>query len=198
VYFAPVLSTFERYTGEAKRAIFFARLEANHRDANSITPEHILAGLTWESDSTFAGVAPLKELTVALRAQMELPHLPSTSFPYLRDRDIPLNEGGKKALAYAVAEANRDWRYWIDCDHLLRGLLRFPNKAFDALEQAGINLSSVRSAANLRRRKHSSNPAPRWGYLKLAIERSRRLLVWLAVLALILAFVLLLRLRGPV
>jgi ATP-dependent Clp protease ATP-binding subunit ClpA len=171
-----VLSTFDRYTEEAKRAIFFARLEANHCDADSITPEHILAGLTWESDSTLAGVAPLKELTVALRAQMELPHLPSTSFRYLRDRATPLNEGGKKALAYAVAEANRDWQYWIDCDHLLRGLLRFPSRASDALGQAGINLSSVRSAANRCRRKHPSNPAPGWGYLKLAIDRSRRLL----------------------
>jgi len=117
-YFSPVLSTFDRYTDEAKRAIFFGRLEANHCDGDSITPDHILAGLMWESDSTLAGVASLKELTVELRAQMELPHLPSTSFRYLRDRATPLNEGGKKALAYAVAEANRDWRYWIDCDHL--------------------------------------------------------------------------------
>jgi len=149
VYFAAVLSIFERYTDAAKRAIYFARLEANHRDADSITPEHILAGLTWESDSTFAGIAPLKELTVTLRAQTELPHLPSTSFPYLRDRNIPLNDDGKITLAYAVEEVNRDRQYWIDCDHLLRGLLRFPNGACEALEQSGINLGSVRSAAKL-------------------------------------------------
>jgi hypothetical protein len=63
---------------------FLARLEAKHCDADSITPDHIPAGLTWESDSTLAGVAPLKELTVALRAQIELPHLPNTFFRYLR------------------------------------------------------------------------------------------------------------------
>ena len=43
VYFALVLSTFERYTDAAKRVIYFARLEANHRDADHITTEHILA-----------------------------------------------------------------------------------------------------------------------------------------------------------
>jgi ATP-dependent Clp protease ATP-binding subunit ClpA len=198
VYFAAVLSTFERYTDAAKRAIYFARLEANHRDVDSIMPEHILAGLTWESDSTFAGIAPLKELAVTLRAQMELPHLPSTSFPYLRDRNIPLNDGAKMTLAYAVEEANRDRQYWLDCNHLLRGLLRFRNRASDVLEQSAINLGSVRSAAKLRRREHPANPAPKWGYLMLAIDRSRPLLFWLVILIAILAIVLVVWLRGRV
>ncbi len=189
---------FERYTDAAKRAIFFARVEANHRNADCISPEYMLAGVIRETASTFADIAPLKELAVSLRAHMEMPHLPSTSLPYLRERDIPLDDGGKKVIAYAALEANRDRQYWIDCDHLLRGMLRFPNKASDALQQAGIALRSIRSAANLRRRNHPSAPAPRWGYAKIAIDRSRPWLVWLAVLVLILAFVLLLRLRGPV
>lgn len=177
-----MLSTFERYTDAAKRAIYFARLEANHRDADAITPEHILAGLTFESDSTLTGIAPLKELAVTLRAQMELPHLPSTSLPYLRDRDIPLTPDGKKVLAYAVMEADRGWDYWIDCGHLLRGLLRFPNVAYHILEETGINLSSVRSASKRRGRVHPTNPPPRWGYLRLGISRNRSLLAFLAFL----------------
>jgi ClpA/ClpB-like protein len=198
VYLAAVLSTFERYTDAAKRAIYFARLEANHRDADSITPEHILAGLTWERDSTFVGIAPLKELAVTLRARMGLPHLPSTSFPYLRDRNIPLTDGAKMTLAFAVEEANLDRQYWLDCDHLLRGLLRFRNDASDVLEQYAINLGSLRSAAKLHRREHPVKPAPKWGYFKLAIHRSRPLLVWLILLIAILVVVLLVRLRDPV
>ena len=197
VYFAPVLPTFERYTDKAKRAIYFARNEANHRDSESITPEHILAGLTWESESTFAGIAPLNDLTITLRAQMGLPHLPTTSFPYLRDREIALNDGGKMALAYAVEEANRDWQYWIDCEHLLRGLLRFANPAKGALEQAGISLGSVRSGSRLHRRSHPSRPTPKWGYLKLGMNRSRPVLVWLAFLGLFLTFLILVRLIAP-
>jgi hypothetical protein len=56
VYFALVLSTFDRYTDAAKRVIYFAHLEANHRDADHIGTEHILAGLSWESDSTLAEI----------------------------------------------------------------------------------------------------------------------------------------------
>lgn len=190
-------SIFERYTDAAKRAIFLARLEANHRDADAITPEHILVGLTWESESRFASIAPLKELAVTLRAHMEIPHLPSTSFPYLRDRDIPLNDSGKIALAYAVEEANRDREYWIDCDHLLRALLRFPNGACEALKSVGITLPAIRAAAKVSRQKYPSNQAPTWGYLKIALDRYR-LLVWSVALIAILAFFVFLRLRGAV
>jgi hypothetical protein len=198
VYFAGVLSTFVRYTDAAKRVIYFARLEANHRDADSITPEHILAGLTWESDSTLADIAPLKELTVNLRARTEIPHFPSTSFPYLRDRDIPLNDTGKITLAYAVQEANRDGQYWLDCHHLLRGLLRFSNGAAGALHEVGIDLKSVRAGAKLHRRRHPSMPVPKWGYLKLFIDRSGSLLIWLVLLLLALVIVLVVKIRGPV
>jgi len=177
-----VLSTFERYTDAAKRAIYFARLEANHQNADAIAPGHILAGLTWEADSALSGVAPLKELAVTLRAQMEIPHLPSTSLPYLRDRDIPLTQDGKKVLAYAVVEADRGWDYWINCDHLLRGLLRFPNVASHALEQVGINLGSVRSTSKSRSREHPPNPPPRFGYLKLGLSRNHYILTWLGFL----------------
>ena len=84
-------------------------------------------------------------------------------------------------LAYAVREANRDWQYRLDCHHLLRGLLRFPNWACEALRQVGIDLTSVRAAAKLHGRQHTSIPAPKWGYLKLAIDRSGPLAIWLAL-----------------
>ena len=193
-----MLSTFERFTDAAKRVIYFARVEANHGDADHITPAHTLAGLTWESDSTFAGIAPLKEFTVNLRAKTELPHLPSTSFPYLRERDIPLSDTSKMTLAYAVKEANRDWQYSLDCHHLLRGLLRFPNEASSALQQVGIDLKSVRAAAKLHERQHPLIPAPKWGFLKLVILRSGPLLIWLGLLLLGLAIVLLVKIRGSV
>lgn len=36
---------FERYTEEARRAIFFARYEAGCRGAGYIEPEHLLLGI---------------------------------------------------------------------------------------------------------------------------------------------------------
>lgn len=173
MYFARVLSTFARFTDAAKRAIYFALLEANHCDAAAITPEHILAGLTWESDSTLKGIAELKEIGSRLSAQMEFRLLPETSHTRLRDRTIPLSQDTKKVLAYAVMEADRGWGYWIDCDHLLLGIMRFPNGACHALEEAGISLAAVRSASKRRKQEHPASPPPKWGRLKLGISRIR-------------------------
>ena len=87
--------------------------ESNYFLLSKTAPVNLLkqhTNILFGSDSTLTGIAPVKELAVTLRAQMELPHLPSTSLPYLRDRDIPLTREGKKVLAYAVLEADRGWR----------------------------------------------------------------------------------------
>ena len=51
----------------------------------------------------------------------------------MRKADTPLDGDAKKAVAYAAKEADHDRQYWIDSDHLLRALLRFPNDAANAL-----------------------------------------------------------------
>ncbi|MGC2298393.1 MAG: Clp protease N-terminal domain-containing protein [Acidobacteriaceae bacterium] len=164
---------FERCTEAARRVIFYARIEANHRDDAAISAEHLLLGLTWERTSNLAGFAPLNDLAVDLRARMGIPHMPSTAHPYLRDRTIPLDAVGKRAIAYAAKEANSDGQYWIDCDHLLRGLLRLPNKAADALTQSGITLPIVRKAAREYRLRIPQKPAPRGTWFRLVLSRHR-------------------------
>ncbi|MGC1156777.1 MAG: Clp protease N-terminal domain-containing protein, partial [Acidobacteriaceae bacterium] len=176
---------FERYTESAKRVVFFARIEANHHDDPAISAEHLLLGLTWEAKSGLATFVPLKDLAIDLRARMGIPHLPSTSHPYLRDRTIPLDNVAKLALAYAAEEADRDRQYWIDCDHLLRGLLRFPNEATKALTQSGVMLTGVRDAAKEFRRRVSPQPAPKWGWLRLMWRRYGYIVVFLALIILI-------------
>jgi ATP-dependent Clp protease ATP-binding subunit ClpA len=161
---------FERYTDAAKRVIYYSRIEANHRDDPAISAEHLLLGLTWETKSSRDYVFPLRDFAVDLRALMAIPHFPSTSHPYLRDRNIPLDAIGKLVLVYGAEEADRDGQYWIDCDHLLRGLLRFPNRAAEALTQSGITLAAVRKAAGEFRRL-PQKPAPKWGRLRLVVRR---------------------------
>jgi len=142
---------FWRYTHEARRAIFFARVEAIHQRAEFITPAHLLAGLDWESDRTSARIYSLKEHAVALRALTGIPHHPTTETPYLQKHDVGLDDDAKKVLAYTALEADADWDAEIDTDHLVRGILRFPNVASAALESISLNVDGARASSRLDR-----------------------------------------------
>lgn len=176
---------FERYTEAARRVIFCAKAEADHRDEAAIDPRDILLGLVRETNSRLVTIIPLADLAVDLRARMGIPHLRITQHPYLRQRDIPLHATGKAVLAHAAEEADRDRQYWIDCDHLLRGLLRFPNEANDALAQSEITLASVRKMVKEQKELLPRRPAPRWGREKLLWRRYGYIVIFLAAILLI-------------
>lgn len=184
-------SVFPRYTESARRAVFFARWEAALRDDQLICPRHILAGLTWESESRVARLASLKSRAVKVHALLSLPHLPTKAVP--EPGEPPLDNDAKKTLAYTVLEADRDWQYWIDTDHLLRGLLRFDNETTEALSAEGLTLEPLREASARDRREHAPKTAPLWGAIRLFARRSKY--VWIVIL--ILLFALFLRWMGP-
>lgn len=140
-------TTFQRYTDEAKRAIYFAHAEAVHRDEQFISAKDLLVGLTWEGESRACRIGLLKEKAVELRAAAGIAHLPLTALPYFRKAAIPLNSEVKKVLAYAGEEADAEKQFWIDSDHLLRGLLRFSNEATSSLGRINVQLDSARLAA---------------------------------------------------
>lgn len=185
-------SMFERYTEEARRAIFFAHLEAVHQSKESISAGHILLGVTWDEKSRACQIGSLKDNAVALRAALNIPHLPSTSIPYLDKREIPLDNDGKKTLAYASMEADVDKQYWLDTDHLLRGLLRFKNPAAEALQKANLDLDTLRSASRTHRVKTPAEPKPSWANYSPFRERSKQLLLGYSAPLVILGIVILL------
>lgn len=162
---------FERYAFDAKKAIFLAYIEAVHRKEQSISVGDLLVGITWDIESRACRIAPLKESAVMLRSLVGIPHLPSTSIPYERGADIPLDDDAKKAVAYAAEEADLDGQYWIDSDHLLRGLARFPNSAAGALSKANIHLDSLRSASVQHRDEFPPAPAPKWAGVKKLVRK---------------------------
>jgi ATP-dependent Clp protease ATP-binding subunit ClpC len=151
---------FERYTEQARRAIFFARFEAIHQRSNEISTKHLLFGLSWDEDSRAVAVGSLKDKIVELCALMGNPHRPSTDVPYNSRIDIPLNRNVKMTLAYAAEESNKDQQFWIDTDHLLRGLLRFPNDASSALESIPLDLARARAASKRHRIGFPPQPIP--------------------------------------
>lgn len=144
---------FERYTDQAKRAIFFARLEAFHRKEMSISAADVLLGLTWEDGTRADRIAKLRVQSLRIRAGVLVPHLPITDRPYLEKGDIPLDSEAKKALAYAAIECDLDWEYWLDTDHLLRALARFQNDTASVLKSLNLDLPELREASRQDRKQ---------------------------------------------
>ncbi len=178
---------FERCTAQFKRALFFAELEVWHRNEEFISTRDVLVGLTWEASSRADRIASLKSQAVALRAAVEIPHRPTTATPYFQEdhKLVPLDDDCKKCVAYARLEADDDGEYWIDSDHLLRGMLRVPSKGETALQEFGITLNKMRIASVMDRKEHPPNPAPTWGRVKLFLcrERSSWLFIPFAIVA---------------
>jgi ATP-dependent Clp protease ATP-binding subunit ClpC len=144
---------FERYTEQARRAIFFARYEAVYQSAEKISPAHLLIGLTRDVGSRADAVGSLKENTAQLRADLGIPYPKSTTLQLVSEQNIPLDDNSKMILAYTAQEAKLDREYWIDTDHLLRGILRFSNEATDALQSISLDLAKARDASKLIRAK---------------------------------------------
>jgi ATP-dependent Clp protease ATP-binding subunit ClpA len=162
---------FERYEDEAKRAVFFAHFEATHREESCISARDLLVGLTWEANSRACQVGLLKEKAVALRAAVGIPHRPSTAHVYKTGVQIPLDDDGKKTLAYAVQEVEHDKQWWLGSDHLLRALLRFPNPAAQALEACGLQLEALRAASRENRKVSPPKPTPKGAYFKATAKK---------------------------
>ena len=155
---------FERYTEQAKRAIFFACFEAASQPADKISTAHLLIGLSREKGSRADAVGSLKEHTAQLRSELRIPPPPRGTENGFRLKSIPLNNNSKMALAYAAQEARMDDSYYIDTDHLLRGILRFPNEATGALHSISLDIAT---AQILSRRNREEFPPETSLYLRL-------------------------------
>jgi hypothetical protein len=153
----------ERYVEATRRAIAQARCETLGRDAKAITAADLLAGLGYEEDSRAQRSGLLKANAWYLRWLSGLPQLPSpTAGGNCQDKanQLEFDLDAKRALAFAVLEADRDREYWIDTDHLLRGLLRFPNKAHFAVLKTEVDLHAARAASKHDRQEFLPEEAP--------------------------------------
>src|SRR5258706_14604649 len=166
---------FERYTDEAKRAIFFARNEAVVRKESAISVKGLLLGLAREDKSRAHEICSLKARDAELRSALGIAPLPQKIDRSLLEpkTSIPLDGDAKKTLAYTAQEADLDREFWIDTDHLLRGLLRFPNDATAALSKAGLELESLQAASIQNRKVLPSKPPQRGVGLRRFARRYR-------------------------
>ena len=133
---------FERYREDARRAIFFARWEAQQSGSVYIEPEHLLLGLTHEADAKANQLFSLTAHTENFRKQLT----PHSSTKHSSSVDLPLSNAGKRVLVYAAEEADKLASNPIGTEHLLLGLLRERKSDVpEALAAVGINLHSARN-----------------------------------------------------
>jgi len=119
---------FERFNEHVRRSLFFARYEASRSSSRAIGTEHLLLGMLREADPLMTEL--MERLDVDVRTLRE---------ELLGDRvsvervstspDLPLSEETKKALAFAVHEAESMGHGAVGTEHLLLGLLRAEGSA---------------------------------------------------------------------
>jgi hypothetical protein len=184
----------ERYTTEARRAIQFARQESLHRGAAAVTIADLLAGLGVDEESRAERIGSLKANAFYLRWLTGLPALPAraedsagisfedsigcpgrnTGDPigeWMGESRLKLDAEASRALGFAVVEADRDREYWIDSDHLLRGILSFPNRGHFAVLKTELNLHSTRVASKADRHKFPPHQTPSVKVVKYLIRK---------------------------
>ena len=133
---------FERYNGQARRAVFFARFAASQSGSSAIETEHLLLGLVREAGPLFARltVISLEDLRERITRKILVEN------PSLRIQ-MPLTAECKRILGYSAEEANSlDHRY-IGVEHLLLGILRENTcNAALVLSDVGVQSEQVRRA----------------------------------------------------
>lgn len=134
---------FEKYTENARRAIFFARWEASQFGSPYIETEHLLLGLLREDKAFTSRLLRPAESIQEIRAEIE--RCTEKREKIATSVDLPLSHENKRALACAAEEAERLGHKHIGTEHLFLGLLR-EEKCFAAklLLERNVTLEKIR------------------------------------------------------
>ena len=154
------LTLFENFSDRAKRAVFFARWEAQQDATGAIEAEHLLLGLLREDPELFYLLADRKSAPVVRLAQIatRLAGKLPKAFPPRPPRDLPLSSRGKRAviqgewnrkklglaevgtgvLLFSLADLNPTSERWFF------GLLKTPRDPLaSALELEGLGAAAI-------------------------------------------------------
>jgi len=144
---------FERFNEHVRRSLFFARYEASRSNSRSIATQHVLLGMLREADPAFSRLLDergidARELREELLGDRVALDRVSTS------PDLPLAEESKKALAFAVHEAESMGHAGVGSEHMVLGLLRVEESTAAAyLSSRGLDLFQLREEVERRGRE---------------------------------------------
>lgn len=151
---------FERFTGPARRVLFWARLEAGQRGSDCIDPEHLLLGVLAEDQRDWLksipaltgerniGVeydptpAPAQFFTAETAAILRQMLKASTGPPKADIVDMPVSERSDHVLA---ATAEYAGTRTVTVLHILRGLMD-DSAVGTVLASAGITIAQIDDA----------------------------------------------------
>ncbi|MFL5640097.1 MAG: Clp protease N-terminal domain-containing protein [Gemmatimonadaceae bacterium] len=139
---------FERFTEDARRALFFAREKTVQRNGDSITPEDLLGGIVWATPNVIPrlGAKAKETMTPTEKADDFMSRLShdKTLNAHTR-REVPFCQATRLALQAAAEEADELGHNAIRPEHLLLGLLRDEStQASHTLREAGVTLRELR------------------------------------------------------
>lgn len=133
-----------RFTGEAQRAIAFARVEAERLQSPTIEPVHLLLGLLHVPVPAIIRHLPL-DSHQAIRDEVK-DHVGGGAIVSYRD-DLPFSDDARLALVAAAREARGLSSRQIGAEHLLLGLLHSDTSlAALILRERGLRLEPLRAA----------------------------------------------------
>jgi hypothetical protein len=150
-------SNFDKFTERSRRALSLAKQEAIRLNHSYIGTEHLLLGIVLEEQGIAARVlrsmgVELSEIRSAVEfivGRGEVPHL----------GELLLTSRAKRAIQFAVDEADRIGDTYIGTEHLLLGLLREGEGIGPGLlESLGVELAKVRTTT-LTARKAGREPS---------------------------------------
>ena len=178
---------FERYSEPSRRAIFFARDEAQKHGSGYIETQHLLLGLLHDEQSSLEQIFDLRKNENVYRSQVHRIHEPVD-----KKVDLPLSNESKRVLAYTAEEADNLGHHSIELEHLMLGLLREKKcMAAKMLTDAGIALQQARIA--IAKHHGTELPRPASAHEQLATRFLRRFVLAVIILALVVALYVLMR-----
>ena len=135
---------FERYTEQARRALFFARYEAFQRGSPDIETEHLLLALFRDEQSVTARVFARAGVSLT-EIQRQVESRTSQHAPLSDSSEVPFSNAARRVLRHAAQEADRLLHNRVGTEHLLLGLFREERSTAAAiLNGLGLRLATVR------------------------------------------------------
>jgi enamine deaminase RidA (YjgF/YER057c/UK114 family) len=142
---------FERYTEQARRALFFARYEMSELGGSTIDTGHLLLGLLSDAKGAVRAIIGTSNITYAdVREQLRPATIQQRRPTY---EEAPFADDAKRALNRAAREADELRHPYIGAEHLLIAVLRDETSKGGSIART-YGLTADVASDNLRRLLH--------------------------------------------